>query len=375
MMKPQFAEPRWGRGGRMPSAVLAALVAPLLYAAALSTAPSTPPRKDRRNKYAQFSKAEQVRDTLRFSRLDEEVDALAQTAPAHVDMPPSRNRTRNEWTYPDASSIDQRDPTTFGFTEMCAPHPRCRPVRLSARAHPDAPPRRSGVVIGAHGTRGELRVRTDSDFGEERLCRRGVRWLRRPRRRAPREVRVLGGRRGPGAGVYLVRIADVRSREDALALRGSALFVRRELRPEALGDDELMLWQLEGMRVVASVPADVAADGAEDGAAEPATIGTVVGVVPREELSGDVSLGNDLLEVALHDEGDEIDGEIDRGEIDTVLVPYVDEVVAGVDADARIVAIVPPDGLLELVQPKRAQKVRIRALLPPRAASLQTDEA
>ena len=73
-------------------------------------------------------------------------------------------RERNVWLYPDAASVDQRDPTTFGFVEI-------------------------GRVLGAHGVRGELKVATESDFALERLCKPGPRWLRRPRRRLLRRRR------------------------------------------------------------------------------------------------------------------------------------------------------------------------------------------
>ena len=77
---------------------------------------------------------------------------------------------RSKWEYPDAAQVDQRDPSTFGFTEI-------------------------GVVVGAHGTRGELKVNSDSDFGTERLCKRASHGCG-AQRRAPREMRLVKGRKG-----------------------------------------------------------------------------------------------------------------------------------------------------------------------------------
>ena len=136
--------------------LLATLVLLLLLTQASGLAqPSGKPRRQKVNKYAQFSKAEQAQQSLRFSRIDsaDSGRAAAAASSAHI----SRQRERGKWSYPDAADIDQRDPTTFGFTEI-------------------------GQILGAHGTRGELKVSSDSDFAQERLCRAGPTWLRRKRR-------------------------------------------------------------------------------------------------------------------------------------------------------------------------------------------------
>ena len=141
------------------------------------------PRRTKKNKYAQFSKVEEVKRSLRFSNIE---DAAAEDATALVADAPTqaRKRERNKWLYPDETSIDQRDPTTFGFVEI-------------------------GRVLGAHGVHGEMKVSTQSDFALERLCTPGVRWLRRPRRRAPREVLLTQGRVGPGSGIFIIRLDGV----------------------------------------------------------------------------------------------------------------------------------------------------------------------
>jgi len=213
-----------GLGWLLPLLLLAP--APPVCAAALASRPASRRQKvekpaeakrekrEKRNKYAQFSKADEVRRSLRFSNIEDE-DAESGSA-AISSLPPLAPRERDKWTYPDAAEVDQRDPTTFGFTEI-------------------------GMVLGAHGTRGELKVMSDSDFAVERLCRAGPTWLRRKRRRAPREDRVLHGRKGPGVNIFLVTLESVSSRESAAALKGATLHVRRELRP-SLDEGEVMLW-------------------------------------------------------------------------------------------------------------------------------------
>lgn len=224
----------------------------------------------KRNKYAQFSKADAVRDSLRFSKLDQPARSSDKQPVEAAEVP----RERNLWLYPDAALVDQRDPSTFGFSEV-------------------------GYILGAHGVRGELRVVADSSFSEERLLRPGPVWIRKKGRRAPREVRVLSGRRGPGSNAFLLRLKGTGSREAAAALRGAALFVRRELKPE-LEVDEVLSWQLEGLRVaLVQKSQEGEPEGQVEAHVEGEHVGVIVGMVPCEELTGDPNLGNDLLEVAL----------------------------------------------------------------------------
>ena len=359
--------------------MLRALLLPLLVSAAAALAA----KRVKVNKYAKFSKADSVRQNLRFSNID---DAPAKAAPAAAAAVRARNRS--SWEYPDAALVDQRDPSTFGFTEI-------------------------GVVLGAHGTRGELKVSSDSDFARERLCTPGVTWLRRPRRRAPREVRLTRGRKGPGTNSWLVTLDDVGSREGAHALKGARLFIRRELRP-SLAADELMLWELEGLTVARAerasddarpsethASAAVSDDAVDDDAAvrwvAGETVGSIIGVIPREELTGSPTLGNDLIEVALQrqqrsagegeaplaeqpDDADDAaadavaDADAAAADADTVLIPYVPQIVVEIRLAEGLALIDPPEGLLELIQPKRAERVVIRGLIPASAASLRSAE-
>ena len=345
--------------------LLLLLLLPCLGFFATGAAAAFAAKRVKVNKYAKFSKADEVRRSLRFSNIDDEASVDADVgdgsqAAAQAEQPPQRSR----WEYPDAAEVDQRDPATFGFTEI-------------------------GIVLGAHGTRGEVKVSSDSDFATERLCEPGLTWLRRPKRRAPREVRLVQGRKGPGTNAYLVTLEGVANREDAAALKGSSLFVRRELRP-SLEDDELMLWELEGLDVAL---AERASDGAAEGTPWEvgAHVGVVTGAIPKVELTGNPDLGNDLLEVALGRKrgGDEEqanasaedgvqngvqddDARDEEGEEgDTIFVPFVSQIVVEIRLDERLILVDPPEGLLELIQPKREERVVIRGLLPAVAASLQ----
>ena len=157
--------------------------------------------------------------------------------------------------------------------------------------------------------------------------------------------------------MYLVTLDGVGSREAAAALKGSTFFARREVRPAQLAADELLVWELEGLTVARAAVG--AAGELEDGElAAGDTIGRVVGVVPREEITGNPELGNDLLEVELG--GGEAAGEEDEGDEaaageggdgpDTVLIPYVPQIVRAVLPERRLVLVDPPEGLLDLVR-------------------------
>eukprot|EP00967_Tisochrysis_lutea_P064062 scaffold82849_cov27-Tisochrysis_lutea.AAC.1 len=158
------------------------------------------------------------------------------------------------------------------------------------------------------------------------------------------------------------------SREQAAALKGSSLFIRREMTPK-LEDGEILVWQLEGLQVACIRRVEAVADphAVLDSVLQIAgpVLGRVTGVVPREELTGNPNLGNDLLEVTLmQTRGVGLLDPDDPEEADTVLIPFVDEIVPFVSLEEGIVLINPPDGLLELVQPKRRRRVVIRGLLP-----------
>ena len=51
-----------------------------------------------------------------------------------------------------------------------------------------------GHVLGAHGVKGEVKVRSSTDFAIKRLCSPGVKHIKAPNRRFPREFELLGGR-------------------------------------------------------------------------------------------------------------------------------------------------------------------------------------
>lgn len=51
-----------------------------------------------------------------------------------------------------------------------------------------------GHIQGAHGIKGEVKVRSSTDFAVKRLCTPGVKYIKAPNRRFPRDVELIGGR-------------------------------------------------------------------------------------------------------------------------------------------------------------------------------------
>lgn len=188
-----------------------------------------------------------------------------------------------------------------------------------------------GTIVAPQGLDGEVRVYSDSDF-PERFEEPGVRWLLYPGEREPRAIELLSGRYVAGKGLYVVEFAGVEDRNQAEALRGCKLMVRKCDRP-ILGEDEYHVSDLVGLEVFMQASGE--------------SIGIVVDVIPA---------GNDLLEVNLHQGVGASDLEEQKTKSNvqniksskTVLIPFVKAIVPVVNLETGCVEITPPLGLLEL---------------------------
>ena len=104
-----------------------------------------------------------------------------------------------------------------------------------------------GLVTGAHGLRGELRVRPETDF-PERFARTPEVWVVPPRGE-PGLRRITGSRLHSGKGLVLLRLEGVEDRDTALAFRGAQLYVREsDLVP--LAEGQYYEFQIRGLAVV-----------------------------------------------------------------------------------------------------------------------------
>lgn len=169
-----------------------------------------------------------------------------------------------------------------------------------------------GEIVAPQGLKGELRVKTITDF-PERLIEPGPRWLKRLQSPHPEMVELLSGYQIPGKNVYVVKLAEVKDRLTAEQLRGCKLLVSQNDLPE-LETDEYHVSELIDVPVYDHLSQ-----------------------VLLGRISAILYAGNDLLEVTLNNEK-------------KVLIPFVKEIVPLVDIENRRIEVNPPDGLLELNQ-------------------------
>ncbi len=159
-----------------------------------------------------------------------------------------------------------------------------------------------GAIAGAYGTRGEVRLKSfcavPDDIGAYGPLQ-------------TEDGRVFEIALGPPLkGGFAARLAGIRTREEAEALRGTRLHVPRDRLPEA-EEDEFYHVDLIGMEV------------RDTGGAQ---LGRVSAVL--EQGSGE------LLEIALPGGGE------------PALVPFTRTIVPTVDLVRRRIVIDPPEGLL-----------------------------
>ena len=284
--------------------------------------PDPPKRRRKKNKYASFSKAPADGEADPYEALVAScTEASSRLASPSLSPPSAAAANKTNATFPDNKDIDPYDPSTYGWIPL-------------------------GYISSAHGVHGFVKVRSDTDFGSERLCAPGYRGVRRPGRRTPRERMLLEGRKAGDGGLYIVRFEGCGGRVEAEKMKGCEVFLRVEVDDVELlsGDDldksEWKVSQLVGLEV-------------REG-------GQRVGVVASVVLASDVhpqGLGSDMLEVALVKEEAEM-------EVRTALMPLVKEIVPIVDVEGGFVEVTPPPGLLDLAVVKE-EKVRIRGLLAP----------
>lgn len=182
-----------------------------------------------------------------------------------------------------------------------------------------------GIVAETHGVYGELRIRSSTDFPEERFETPGTRWIKKMRMGKPSitEVELIEGRETIGKQTsWLVRLKGVDTLEKASEFQGATMLIRADERPVSLEEDEDYIPDLLGMDVVIQETKE--------------TIGTIVDV----HNSG----ASDLLRVQLT--------KPIRGKDVRIWIPFVKEIVPVVDISSNRVEISPPDGLLDLNVPK-----------------------
>ncbi len=209
-----------------------------------------------------------------------------------------------------------------------------------------------------------------TDFPQQRLCKSGVRHLKPPNRRSPRQVVLNNGRlfQNPPTGsdaspIYLIELDGVEGRDDAAKLKGCILYcLEEETVEDYLEENEYIVSDLVGLNVFLAQDSDDAiGKGFED-----LFVGFIDGVVLGSEMCTIPGLGQDMLEVALPSvHGGQSD--------DRVLIPFVPQIVCSVDLKTRMVVIDPPIGLLSLSY-RREVKVKLKGMLPERSSYKPTQQ-
>lgn len=285
-------------------------------------------RREKKNKYIEFSKVTSGKDPFE-SLLEESFSkrkALDDDIARKDDLSSSPPKIGNSGSlsFPDNKNIDPYDPTTFGYIEV-------------------------GIVLGAHGVHGWVKVKPTTSFPIDRLCVAGIKHLKPPKKRAPRKVLLLEGKRR-NAEEYLIKLEQINDRDEALKLRGSLLYVREEEKM-ATDQEEYMVSDLVGSEVFLDTL---------DTVENPLFLGVVNGVVFADEMCSIPGLGHDMLEVVLRKGQDGMASLRDE----LVLIPMVPQIVTHVSAAKGVIHINPPSGLLDLTY-LREERAKLKGFLPP----------
>jgi len=312
-------------------------------------------RRRKKNKYAKFSEVDKMKsDPLEALILESNVKireikkeiALKSNKKVELDEESllarkEEKRVRNKRVFPDPATIDPYDPTTYGYTEL-------------------------GTIVGSHGIHGLVKIAAVTGF-TERLCKPGIRYLKAPNRRSPREIRLMEGRLTLN-NVFLVKFENIGDRNDANSLRGFVLYARQEDRPEDIAEDEYLVTDLIGLEIklVTGYGYNLDEEGGDDNDSiytGGKFIGTVRGIVLAEDMSSIPGVGHDWLEVVLPKAAGSPSW---RDEM--FLVPMVPEIVPTIDIERKVIYVDPPEGLLDLKY-FHEERVFIKGLLPPAKAT------
>ena len=168
-----------------------------------------------------------------------------------------------------------------------------------------------GEIVGAHGLRGEVRVRVTGDSGANLLKAESLWLARRIDEPSPRRVEVVGGGSGR-AGEVRLRFEGIEDRDAAEALRGLRILTEARALPK-LPEGEFYWHELVGCRVES---------------AEGISVGTV----------------QEIWETGAHDVLVVVDEQGVRR-----LVPTAAELLKTIDLAARRIVVVDLPGLLDPV--------------------------
>jgi len=169
-----------------------------------------------------------------------------------------------------------------------------------------------GIITSSHGIKGELKVKSLSDFSE-RFTKPGKRWLQIDKEE-PIVYDLVSGYKKPGKDLFIISLDEIQDKDSAERLKKYKLLVESHNIPK-LKQGEFHLNQLVNLTVKME----------RDNQFE--TIGEVVDLINES---------NNLLEIKIYENNKK------------VLIPFVKEIIPIIDLEKKFILINPPKGLLEL---------------------------
>jgi len=169
-----------------------------------------------------------------------------------------------------------------------------------------------GIITSSHGVKGELKVKSLSDFSE-RFTKPGKRWLQIDKEE-PTLHNLNSGYKKPGKDLFIISLDQIKDKDSADKLKNYKLLVESDNIP-TLEKEEFHLNQLLNLTVKIKQDNQIK------------TIGEVIDLFNEN---------NTLLEIKIYDNNKNI------------LIPFVKEIIPIIDLKKNFILINPPKGLLEL---------------------------
>ena len=169
-----------------------------------------------------------------------------------------------------------------------------------------------GLITSCHGIKGQIKVKSLSDF-EERFLTPGIRWLQRDNE-PPSKVELISGYKQLGKEIFIIKLQGINTRNHAEQLKKYKILVKTNKLPK-LKKEEFHFLELINLQVKTLKNNELQ------------VIGKVINLENEK---------NNLLVIELFENNKE------------VLIPFVKEIVPLVDINNHFLIINPPKGLLEL---------------------------
>ena len=169
-----------------------------------------------------------------------------------------------------------------------------------------------GLITSCHGIKGQLKVKSLTDF-EERFLKPGIRWLQKEQE-APAKIELTSGYKQPGKETFIIKLQGKSTRSQAEQLKKYKILVKSYELPK-LRKEEFHLLELVNLPVKTFQNNELK------------VIGKVINLENEK---------NNLLVVELFEHKKR------------VLIPFVEEIVPVVDIKKNFMIITPPNGLLDL---------------------------